>query len=267
MIGSWRFLIGPVAALGALVVVLSGVHAQEPTATELMAGANARYERGEYTEAAQGYEALIGRGYRDTAIYYNLANAYLEDGDLGRAVLNYLRAEELSPRDTDVLTNLEVARGRTVDQLEAEGDSLVASVADFGRRWATTGEFGIAALLLWAVFAAASSVLILAPTVRLSVLLRSGAAVAFVLMLVSLTLTISMIYSNPYENSGVVTVRTVGVLTGPGPQYAEAFSLHSGAQVRLIGSRHGWLQVALPGGELQGWAPAHAIESVVTTGG
>ena len=73
---------------------------------------------------------------------------------------------------------------------------------------------------------------------------------------------VSMLISNPYENTGVVTVRTVEVLSGPGPQYGEEFALHSGAQVRLVDSRHGWLQVALPGGELEGWLPSHAIEAV-----
>ena len=71
-----------------------------------------------------------------------------------------------------------------------------------------------------------------------------------------------MLYSNPYENSGVVTVRTVEVLSGPGPAVSEEFALHSGAQVRLVDSRHGWRHIALPGGELRGWLPAQAIEAV-----
>ena len=75
-------------------------------------------------------------------------------------------------------------------------------------------------------------------------------------MLVPLVLLLSMLFSNPYENTGVVTARTVEVLSGPGPQYGDEFALHSGAQVRLVDSRHGWLQVALPGGELQGWLPS-----------
>ena len=131
-----------------------------------MARANVHYDREEYAEAIQQYEALIGQGYRDAAVHYNLGNAYLESGDLGRAILNYLRAEELSPRDPDILANLELARSRTVDQLEAEGDSLVASISDFGRRWATTGEFGAAALLLWAAGAAAVGTLILRPDMQ-----------------------------------------------------------------------------------------------------
>ena len=262
MIGLWRPLVGLLAALGVLLSLAGGVFAQAPAPAALMAEANGRYERGEYAEAAHMYEALIDRGYRDTAVYYNLGNTHLESGDLGRAVLNYLRAEELSPRDPDILANLELARSRTVDQIEAEGDSLVASISDFGRRWATAGEFGAAAFLLWAASALAVGALILRPALPRRAILRSGAAVAFAAMLASLVLLLSMLYSNPYDNTGVVTVRTVEVLSGPGPQYSEEFTLHSGAQVRLVDSRHGWLRVALPGGELQGWAPSHAIEPV-----
>ena len=255
-------VMGLLSAFAVFAALAGGVMAQEPSTGQKMAEANQRFERGEFAEAAQQYEALIGLGYRDTAVYYNLGNAYLEDGDLGRAVLNYLRAEELSPRDPHVIANLDLARSRTVDQLEAEGDSLVASVADFGRRWATTTEFGIAALLLWAVAGVAVSVSIIRPAMRRRAILRSVAAAAFIVMLVPLVLLLSMLYSNPYENTGVVTAGTVEVLSGPGPQYGEEFALHSGAQVRLVDSRHGWLQVALPGGELQGWLPAHAVEAV-----
>ena len=267
MSGRWKFVISPLSALTVLFAVVGIIHAQEPSPREPMAEANARYERGEYPEAAQQYEGLVGRGYRDAAIYFNLGNSYMESGDLGRAVLNYIRAEELSPRDPDIVSNLALARSRTIDQVEAEGDSLISSISDFGRRWATTGEFGLAALLLWAVFALAVFAMILAPEVRLRTALRSGAVVAFVLMFASLTLTLSMLHSNPYENSGVVTVRTVEVLGGPGQQFPETFSLHSGAQVRLVDSRHGWLLIALPGGELRGWVPAHTIEAVAGDGG
>ena len=264
----WRIIVmGLLAAFGALAALASGVMAQEPFAGQMMAEANQRFERGEYAEAAQQYEALVGLGYWDAAVYYNLGNAYLESGDLGRAILNYLRAEELSPRDPDIIANLDLARSRTVDQLKAEGDSLVASVSDFGRLWATTGEFGLAALLLWAVVGLAVGVLILRPVMRRRAILRSGAAVAFVVMLVPLILLLSMLYANPYDNTGVVTARTVAVLSGPGPQYDEEFALHSGAQVRLVDSRQGWLEVALPGGELQGWLPSHAVEAVGGDGG
>ena len=267
MTARWRRFILSLAALGVFWVLGGSVFAQGPSPAELMAEANGRYEREEYAEAAQVYEALIDLGYRDAAVYYNLGNTYLESGDLGQAVLNYLRAEELSPRDPDLLANLALARSRTVDQLEAEGDSLVASISDFGRQWATTGEFGVAAILLWAAGALAVGALILWPALPRRAIVRGGAIAAFAAMLVPLLFLLSMLYSNPYENTGVVTVGTIEVLIGPGPQYPEEFALHSGAQVRVVDSRHGWLQVALPGGELEGWAPAHAVEAVGRDGG
>ena len=133
MKGRVSVVIGLLLALGVFGAAAGGVMAQEPSPADMMAVANQRFERGEYAEAAQQYEALTGLGYRDAAVYYNLGNAYMEDDDLGRAILNYLRAEELSPRDPDIIANLDLARSRTVDQLQAESDSLVASVADFGR--------------------------------------------------------------------------------------------------------------------------------------
>ena len=248
------------AGFGGYAVLAGVVMAQTPG--DVMADANLRYERGEFGEAIQQYEALIDLGYKDPTVHYNLGNAHLEGGDLGRAILNYLRAEELSPRDPDIQANLELARSRTVDQLEAEGDSLVASISDFGHRWATTGEFGVAAILLWASGALAVGVLILWPALPRKAILRGGAVAGFAAMLAPLLFLLSMLYSNPYEYTGVVTVGTIEVLSGPGPQYPEEFALHSGAQVRLVDSRHGWLQVALPGGELHGWMLSHAVEAV-----
>ena len=262
MTGLCRRVLGPLAALGALLAVVSGALAQAPHPADLMTEANRRYELGEYAEASQQYEALIDKGYEDTAIYHNLGNAYFENGDLGRAILSYLRAEEMSPRDPDIRANLDLARSMTVDRIEAERDSLVESVSYLGRRWVTPGELGAVALLLWAVSGLAIAAVLVWRAILLSAAMRTGVGVTSAATLLSFLLLLSMLYSNPYDNTGVVTAETAEVLSGPGPQYGEEFTLHSGAQVGLLDSRHGWLRVALPGGELQGWARSHAIEAV-----
>ena len=60
MTRSLRRRFTPMAALVTLAVLVTGnVLAQESSATDLMTRANERYERGEYAEAAQQYEALI----------------------------------------------------------------------------------------------------------------------------------------------------------------------------------------------------------------
>ena len=86
---------------------------------------------------------LIDLGYSDATLYFNLGNAYLESDDLGRAILSYLRALALTPRDTDVSTNLDLARSQTVDQIEVERVSLIESFAYLGRRALNPGELGL----------------------------------------------------------------------------------------------------------------------------
>ena len=262
MTGPWLTLVAILTASCLLVWSAAGVSAQEPLATDLMAEANGRYERGEFAEAVQAYENLVASGYRDTALYYNLGNAYLESGDVGRAILNYLRAEELSPRSPDVRANLDLARSMTPDRIETERDSLVESVSYLGRRWVTPGELGAAALLLWTAGALAISALLVWRTARLRAIPRAVAGISSVAALLSVGLLLCMIYANPYDTTGVVTAESVDALNGPGFQYTEEFTLHGGAEVRLVDRRQGWLQVALPGGELRGWTPAHTIEAV-----
>ena len=255
------------AALGLLALPVAGnMWAQESSATDLMTRANERYERGEYAEAAQQYESLIDRGYSDTALYFNLGNAYFGSEDLGRAILNYMRARELSPRDSDITENLELALGMTVDRIAAERDSLVESLSYFGYRWATRGETSVVALLLWLLAGMAIGALLVWRAFPLRRVLRMVAAVAAAATAASLVLLVSMIYANPYDSTGIVTAASVDVVSGPGSQYPEHFTLHSGAQVRVTDSRHGWTKVALPGGELEGWVPFHALESVGRSG-
>ncbi len=255
----------PAACLMTLILIVfltTGVSAQDPPAAGLMALANIRFERGEFAEAVQLYENLLAGGYGDTALYYNLGNAYLEDGELGLAIANYLRAEETSPRNQDVRLNLDLARGMTLDQIETERDSLVESVSYLGRRWVTPGELGAISLMLWTFGALAMGLLIASRNALFRISLRTVGSVILACAFFSLALLICMIYANPYDSTGVVTAGRVEAYSGPGFQYDEQFNLHSGAEVRLVGSRHGWFKVALPGGTIRGWIPAHTVESV-----
>lgn len=257
-----RYVIALAAALCWSVAAVAVALAQSPDPTDLMAEANAQYERGEYSGAAQQYEALIDSGYEDAALYYNLGNAYFKMGDIGRAVLNYLRAEELSPRDADIRANLEFARARTVDRVESGGESLFASVSAFARRWVTVGEMGVLSLVLWVVSGIAIGALVVWRSVPRRTAVRNGATVASAATLLSLLILVSMLYANPNDDSGIIVASEVDVMSGPGDQYETEFTLHSGAQVRLIDTRQGWVRIALPGGDLQGWAPSNDVEAL-----
>lgn len=71
--------------------------------------ANDFYEEGQFIEAVAVYQALIAQGVDEPVVYYNLGNAYLRLDQLGYAIVNYRRAQQLAPRDQEIVDNLAFA--------------------------------------------------------------------------------------------------------------------------------------------------------------
>ena len=230
-----------------------------------VAEANRLYEAGQFVEAAAAYQALADAGVEDGTLYYNLGNAYFKAGDLGRAILNYRRAQRLLPRDPDVAANLELARAQTVDRLEADKrhPSDGGTLVDFVRRvlveWTTLDEAAAITLGLWVVLCALIVTAILWPRGRQG--LTYGIAVVAVLLAVGI-LSVGVRVSEARSKApAVVVAASVEVRSGPGEDYLTEFSLHAGAEIRVLEQRNGWVRIALPG-DLQGWMPGEAVENL-----
>lgn len=233
------------------------------TPTEAMLAGNQSYEAGQYAEAIEIYEAIVSAGVQDGALYYNLGNAYFKQGDLGRAVLNYRRAERLDPRDRDIATNLAVARTQTVDQLEATGEGSLSNLVQVAENWLTLDEASILALLLWLLLSFLAIVAILSRRFRpLGIWLVAVLALFLIAGLISIA---NRYYTERTYPPAVIVAREVDVTSGPGAvdQYLVEFNLHTGAEVQMLESRPGWRRIALPGKDFQGWVPGEAIEPVL----
>lgn len=101
-----------------LVIFLysSGVFAADTEAD--FQKANQLFQDKEYVEAIALYRDILADGVESAPLYFNLGNAYFKDGDLGRAILYYLKARRLDPSDNDIAANLEFARQFTSIQME-----------------------------------------------------------------------------------------------------------------------------------------------------
>jgi hypothetical protein len=255
-----RALRGGLALL--LVLVLAGLSAcgSETASGAQMAEANRLYEAGQYAEAVVAYQALVDAGVEDGVLYYNLGNAHFKAGDLGRAILNYRRAQALLPRDPDVAANLQLARAQAIDRLETEDEGVVVGLV---RRvlveWATLDEVAGVALGLWALLCA---------LVVAAILWRRGRqGLRYVIAAVGVTLALSLlsiiirIGDVRGGSPGVVVAQAVEVRSGPGEDYLAEFTLHTGAEIQVLAQRDDWVRIALPG-DLQGWVPGEAVDNL-----
>lgn len=224
--------------------------AQSPTDTMLKA--NQLYEAGKYDQAIETYQTLITDGVRDSAVFYNLGNAYFKQGDLGQAILNYRFAEKMSPRDADIQANLALARSQTKDQINIEGELFLSRLTKLTQRWLTVNEMAIIALNVWfflaLFFIIYSHVFVHNDNLRL-VLQYTLISIA-VFLVFSITLFGMRLYEEITQPQGVIIASAVDITSGPGDQYVTEFTLHSGTEVRVIEVRKDWVRLTLPGNQL-----------------
>ena len=252
-------------AVIALVLFLNvqSVLAQAPGNADLMSTANQIYRTGDHGQAAQAFQQLVDQGINNSALFYNLGNAYFRTGDVGRSILNYLRAERLAPRDSDISENLRVARNMIEDDIPTPDDT--GSIRDFvgANTWMTVNELALIAIVLW--FLTVGLVILFLVTDRKRwrpwgnyFIVGAGALLA----VSSISLVTRMTSEGFDENMAVIVAESVDIVSGPGAQFPADFTLHSGTEGRLVESRGNWTKFVFSDGELDGWVPANAIESV-----
>lgn len=93
-----------------LFFLISSAPAADINADSLFARANGYFDTQEYDLALRDNLKLIEAGYHSASLYYNIGNCYFKQGELGYAILYYLRAKRLNPNDDDINANLAFAR-------------------------------------------------------------------------------------------------------------------------------------------------------------
>lgn len=212
--------------------------------------ANKLYDEGKFQDAATAYEKLIVAGKTSPTVYFNLGNALFKSGQIGRAIAAYRKAGELAPRDPDVRANLRFARNQ-VQQPTMPTNSLQTSL---GRL--TLNEWTMLAVAgLWIFF-----LLLAAGQIRPEAkrLLRPYAFLSLVAGLLLAACLAYSFYDQRMVKVVIVTVPDALVRQRPLDSAPNAFTVHDGAEMRVIDRRDNWLQVS-PDPSRIGWIPQENV--------
>ena len=219
---------------------------------------NPEAARALYERAVLRYERLTAEfGIRNGKLYYNLGNAYFQMDDIGRAILNYRRAQRLNPSDPNVSRNLAFARTRRYDKFEESQQTQVLRTLLF---W----HFDLAPATRLMIFTVSSALFWGAMILRLHRRIPISTGITAGLGLVAALFLGSVLYDAAIaekQRHGVVVAPDVVARKGDGETYEPSFTdpLHAGAEVRLIEQRPDWHQVELPDGR-RCWLPSRDIE-------
>lgn len=209
------------------------------------AQANRQYEEGQYRQAARTYQDLLEKNGASAPLLFNLGNAWLKGGQLGRARVCYLLALELSPRDRDIRANLRFLR-----------QTLGADPVNWRQRWAThlrwfnLNEWTLAALvLLWTwlgLLAAKHFQPKLGPPLRFYTRI-------VVMLLGFCLLAFAVTVWERYSHATVIMITpNPEVRRGPLAESQVYFSLKDGVMIRAIDEQFGWREV-MDGSGRSGW--------------
>lgn len=233
-----------------LVVATENSESSRRDAGEIFVAANAAYEQGDYATAIRGYRELIERHFSTGRVQFNLGNAYLRNGELGRAIAHLRRGRNLLPRDEDIRANLTFARESTRDAIAPPRASPVMSTLLFWHYRLSRSELALLAVVLSLVFWSLA-------IVRLYY--RNSEILGWILMgfLVVLLGTLGSLVGHRFllPSVAVVVPQEIDAFTAPDSDSVVRFKLHAGTEVRVKDEREGWLRIVLPD-EQQGWIEA-----------
>jgi hypothetical protein len=225
-----------------------------------VAATNPEKAKSLYQQAAMRYESLVTKGgIHNGRLYYNIGNAYFRTKDLGRAILNYLRALQYIPNDPNLRQNLAYAREQRLDKIDEPQDTRVFKTLFFWHYDLSTPS----RILLFAIFFAA---------IWVFAMIRRffrKASLTWALV-ISLALTVIMGGSLAAEaitlsrvTPGVIIDPSVIARKGNSDAYAPSFTepLHAATEFEVIEKRDGWYDVRLADGRTC-WVPEKSVQLV-----
>jgi len=72
--------------------------------------ANAAFNKGDFQLSIKLYESVKEKDLESSELFYNLGNAYFNNKQIGKSILNYEKAILLAPNDKNIKNNLSIVR-------------------------------------------------------------------------------------------------------------------------------------------------------------
>ena len=245
--------------LGLVLIVsfVQKVQAQaQQKAVSLFAQAEMAYKQGDYVTAIKEYEEILQSNLESGALYFNLANSYYKKGELGKAILNYERAQRLWPRDSDVNFNYHYALAQVKDGQQEKPLSFFERFLEAEQHFYSMDEMaGIITILFILLGLGHILSLYLKWTLKLKRLM--------VTVLVTLLSLYGMGFVSRFqkEENAAVSLNESEAKFEPRLEATTYFKLPVGEQVKILKQEDEWVKIRRNDGKM-GWVKEGMLEKI-----
>lgn len=240
-----------------MIIALLSAALALPAASAPYDDAKAAYDAGNFERASSAFAALVAQRPGDAALHYDLGNALLKAGRLGRASASYQRAFDLDPRDGDGRHNLDFVLKRSGEELAPPGipgPAFAAFTALSSRE--LSGLHWLAAL----------ATLILAGLALLGDARRRDALRDWLLGAAAAWLLFGLWWAGLRAalppGRGVIIASRAELRNGPGDKFTVGYTAPEGRRVRVLSESGAWLEVGLLKEGVKGWTLSSSVEKL-----
>jgi len=243
----------------ALQPVTAAVAEKDPQKAEMFLAANAFFSQANdimttdpvkamelYQKALLRYERLVEKGVRNGKLYYNIGNVYYRLGDIGRAVLNYRRAERYIPTDPNLRQNLSFVLSQRLDKIEEKQEDKMLKTLFF---WHYDLPATVRALV-FAVFYSGFWILLVLRLYWARPWIHWGLGITVTIFLLLAGSLVIDHYGQARNRAGVLVAAEIVARKGDGRTYQPSFAepLHGGTEFVLLEERGKWRFIELQDG-------------------
>lgn len=223
--------------------------------------ANEAYIAGDFARAEELYERIVADDKQSLKLYFNLANACFKQNKLGKAILYYNRALQLSPADEDVRHNLAIAESMTKDRIDQVPEFFLKTWMRTVRNTLSCRSWTIVSLAMLAATLVLGLMFVLAQRLALRKGGFYGMLIGLLLFVVTTWFAASERRSMLDREAAVVMTSTASVKSSPDRSATDLFVLHEGTTLRIVGVLDEWSEVVIADGK-KGWIESDKIEQI-----
>lgn len=232
------------------------------------------YGNRDYSAAVEAFENIVALDYASAEVYYNLANAYFrlgqqaangarafDNGELGKAVLNYERALKLDPTMENARYNIDIAKELTNDT-EAVPESFITRVWRSLAGGLTTNAWATISLVMLFMAVVLALVYLLHSSLALRKMAFFFAVASLLVFILSTALSLTQLTAVTDDSRAVIVVNdTTPVHASPDSGSKIIRQPSQGVTVVVERVESDWTEVRFADGE-EGWVRTSSVEVI-----